>query len=90
MRHALSLPRNQTNLALKGMIGIAAMSQIADLTGRSGDASNYSSIAQSYIKQWETLGLAQQASPPHTTLNYTNNATWGTSYRNIFYLDTDG
>lgn len=40
---------NQTNLALKGIIGIAAMAQIANLTGNVADAANFSTIAQSYI-----------------------------------------
>lgn len=35
---------NQTNLAIKGIVGIQAMSIIANLTGNTADASNYSSI----------------------------------------------
>lgn len=33
---------NQTNLAIKGIVGIKAMSQIASLTGKSSVSSNYS------------------------------------------------
>ncbi len=33
---------NQTNLAIKGIIGIKAMSKIADLLGDSSKSSNYS------------------------------------------------
>lgn len=33
---------NQTNLAIKGIIGIAAMGEISTLLGNSADASNYS------------------------------------------------
>lgn len=68
---------NQTNLALKGMIGIQAMAVIANLTGNSADYKNYSSIASSYIEQWYTLGVAQDASPAHTTLGYGLNDTHG-------------
>lgn len=68
---------NQTNLALKGMIGIKAMSVIADVTGNSADHSNYSSIATDYINQWLNLGIAHDANPPHTTLAYGSNNTWG-------------
>lgn len=61
---------NQTNLALKGIIGIEAMAQIANRTGHAADGANYTDIAHSYITQWQTLGVAANATPPHTTLNY--------------------
>lgn len=32
---------NQTNLAIKGIIGIRAMGEMASLAGESGDSSNY-------------------------------------------------
>lgn len=68
---------NQTNLALKGMIGIQAMSVIANLTGHSDDAANYSSIAHNYIAKWQTLAIAQNANPPHTTLSYGDDSSHG-------------
>ena len=68
--------RNQTNLALKGIIGIEAMAVIANLTGNTADASNYTNIAHDYITQWQTLGIAHDANPPHTTLNYGANDTY--------------
>ena len=71
---------NQTNLALKGIIGIGAMGQIANLTGNSDDASNYTSTAQDYINQWYDLGNAAGANPPHTTLNYGNDSTYSLLY----------
>ncbi|CZR55322.1 probable glutaminase GtaA [Phialocephala subalpina] len=71
---------NQTNLALKGIIGIGAMAQIANLTGNTADAENYTSIAQNYIDQWQTLGIAHDATPPHTTLAYGMNDTHGLLY----------
>ena len=63
-------------MALKGIIGIAAMATIANLTGNTDDASNYSSIADNYITQWQTLGIAMDADPPHTTLAYGMNDTY--------------
>ncbi|KAG8528122.1 uncharacterized protein KY384_007038 [Bacidia gigantensis] len=66
---------NQTNLALKGIIGIQAMSKIAELTGNVADASNYSDIAHDYIQKWQDLGIAHDANPPHTTLSYGSNDT---------------
>ena len=74
---------NQTDLALKGMIGIRAMAEVANLTGNSDDAANFSSIAQDYITQWQTLGIAQDADPKHTTLAYGMNDTHGLLY-NLF------
>ncbi|OKL58620.1 hypothetical protein UA08_06168 [Talaromyces atroroseus] len=74
---------NQTNLAVKGMIGIKAMSVIASATGDSSSASNYSSIASDYITQWQTLGINSAANPPHATLAYGSDDTWGLLY-NLF------
>ena len=71
---------NQTNLALKGIIGIEAMAVIANLTGNTADATNFTNIAHSYIDQWEVLGVAQDANPPHTTLGYGLNDTHGLLY----------
>jgi hypothetical protein len=59
------------------MIGIHAMSVIAGATGNSADKANYSSIASDYINQWLNLGIAHDASPPHTTLAYGSNSSWG-------------
>lgn len=72
--------QNQTNLALKGIIGIQAMSEIARLTGNTADSKNYSSIASDYIDQWQVYGIARDANPPHTTLNYGANETHGLLY----------
>ncbi|PBL00374.1 hypothetical protein ARMGADRAFT_1058457 [Armillaria gallica] len=44
---------NMTNLAIKGIIGIKAMSEISQALGRSQDAETYSSTAKSYVDQWE-------------------------------------
>ena len=71
---------NQTNLALKGIIGIEAMAMIANLTGHTADGANYSRIAHSYISQWQELGTAAAATPPHTTLGYGLNDTHGLLY----------
>lgn len=71
---------NQTNLALKGIIGIQAMAVIANLTGNPADGANFTSIAHDYITKWQTLGIAHDASPPHTTLAYGMNNTHGLLY----------
>jgi hypothetical protein len=68
---------NQTNLALKGIIGIKAMAIIAKLTGNTADATNFTNIAQNYITKWQNYGIASGASPPHTTLDYGDTASHG-------------
>ncbi len=68
---------NQTNLALKGIIAIEAMSVISELTGNTADASNYSSIASSYIAKWQTYAVVSTASPPHTNLDYQDSSSHG-------------
>jgi len=78
---------NQTNLALKGIIGISAMAKIANLTGNTADATNYTNIAQDYITQWQSLGIAHDANPPHTTLAYGQNNTHGLLYN--LYADRE-
>ncbi|KAI1875575.1 uncharacterized protein JN550_001861 [Neoarthrinium moseri] len=71
---------NQTNLALKGIIGLRAMSEIAKLTGNADDEKTYGDTATSYIAQWQGLGINQDASPPHTTLSYGDGASHGLLY----------
>jgi Domain of unknown function (DUF4965)/Domain of unknown function (DUF1793) len=63
---------NQTNLAIKGIVGIKAQSLIANLTGRPADAQNYSDIAESYVPQWINFANDTTANPPHFELNYNN------------------
>jgi hypothetical protein len=71
---------NQTNLALKGIIGIEAMARIASVTGNSAQALNYTKISHAYMEQWQTLGIAHDATPPHATLSYGRNETHGLLY----------
>ncbi|KAL5494568.1 hypothetical protein ACEPAI_29 [Sanghuangporus weigelae] len=49
---------NQTNLILKGIIGIGAMAKISQYGGRSDDQSNYDTIAKQYVQQWTNLASA--------------------------------
>jgi hypothetical protein len=77
---------NQTNLALKGIIAIQAMSAIANLTSHLTDGANFSQIATSYINQWQTLGINSADSPPHTTLAYGNTSSHGLLYN--LYADS--
>ncbi|EIM85296.1 DUF1793-domain-containing protein [Stereum hirsutum FP-91666 SS1] len=69
---------NQTNLAIKGIIGIRAMAEIWSILGDEGMASNYTSIAEGYVSQWE--GLAMDSQGTHLTLSYGNDSSWGLAY----------
>jgi hypothetical protein len=72
---------NQTNLALKGIIGIKAMSGIAEMIGAESDAEWYSNIADEYIDKWQEFGLSRDKT--HAKLAYTWYGSWTTLY-NIF------
>ncbi|KAJ7684052.1 hypothetical protein B0H17DRAFT_941147 [Mycena rosella] len=69
---------NQTNLAIKGIVGIKAMSVIAGILGDSEKSSNYSSTADSYIGRWQSLAINPDQS--HLTLSYGNSSSWGLAY----------
>lgn len=71
---------NQTNLALKGIIGLRAMSEISKLTGNTDDETYYLDTATSYISQWQDLGINKDATPPHTTLSYGDGDSHGLLY----------
>ena len=78
---------NQTNLALKGIIGIKAMAMIADNLNRPNDRDLYNSYAQNYIQLWQSYGIAHGSNPPHTSLNYGNDNTHGLLYN--LWSDTE-
>jgi len=69
---------NQTNLAIKGIVGIKAMAQIYSLLGNTAKANNYSSIASDYVSRWQTLAMSSNGQ--HLTLNYGNADSWGLAY----------
>ena len=73
---------NQTNLALKGIIGIRAMSEISELVGETEDAKLYRNISNSYIKTWEEE-YAISRDGTHAKLAYTWFGSWTTLY-NLF------
>jgi hypothetical protein len=72
---------NQTNLALKGIIGIRAMSELSDLVGETEDAKYYRNISDVYIRKWEEYSLARDGT--HAKLAYTWYGSWTTTY-NLF------
>ncbi|KAK4127721.1 DUF1793-domain-containing protein [Parathielavia appendiculata] len=75
---------NQTNLALKGIIGIRAMSEIADLVGNDEDAKHYRDIADEYMDKWQEYGISRDQT--HAKLSYTWYGSWTTIYN--LYADS--
>ncbi|KAI0092705.1 hypothetical protein BDY19DRAFT_1054180 [Irpex rosettiformis] len=69
---------NQTNLAVKGVLAIKAMSSIATLAGQSEKAASYESTASSYISEWQQLAVSTDQK--HLTLNYGNDSSWVLAY----------
>lgn len=76
--------RLQTNLALKGIIGIRAMSEISDILGETKDAKYYREIADDYIEKWQGLGLSRDKLFPK--LSYEWYGAWTTIYN--LYADS--
>lgn len=68
----------QTNLALKGIVGIKAFSELADLLDRPGDAKHYRNISETYVKKWEELGFSRDGT--HAKLAYDWYGSWTTLY----------
>ncbi|KAH9053680.1 hypothetical protein EDB87DRAFT_1650741, partial [Lactarius vividus] len=68
---------NQTNLAIKGIIAIKAMSMMAAAMSKSTD---YSATANAYYTTWKNLALG---SDQHVLAQYQNESSWSLGY-NMF------
>jgi len=75
---------NQTNLALKGIIGIRAMSEISEMLGKVDEAKHYRAIAEWYIDKWQEYGISRDGT--HAKLAYTWYGSWTTIYN--LYADS--
>jgi hypothetical protein len=73
---------HSVNLALKGIIGVAAMAKIAQVAGNTADASSYKASAARFIAYW--TAHSQDPSAKHLDLTYNGDdggdGTWGTTY----------
>lgn len=72
---------NQTNLAIKGIEGIAAMGVIAEWIGETKNATNYRNISTEYVKKWQKLAVDKKKT--HLKLAYQDDKSWGTLYNLI-------
>ncbi|BCS22735.1 putative glutaminase [Aspergillus puulaauensis] len=68
----------QTNLALKGIIGIHAMSKLAEVAGYKEDVQYYKNISDTYIAKWEEFGMSRDNT--HAKLAYNWYGSWTTIY----------
>ncbi|HEX6450277.1 MAG TPA: DUF5127 domain-containing protein, partial [Trebonia sp.] len=73
---------HSVNLALKGIVAVAAMGKIAAVAGNTADAQQYANSAKQFIAYWTTH--AQDPSAAHLDLTYNGDdggdGTWGTTY----------
>jgi hypothetical protein len=74
----------QTGLALKGIIGINAMSELAKLTGNDADAKFYKNISTTYIEKWEEYAISRDKT--HAKVAYDWYGSWTTLYN--LYADS--
>ncbi|KAL2868238.1 putative glutaminase [Aspergillus lucknowensis] len=68
----------QTNLALKGIIGIHAMSKLAEIGGYKDDVAYYKNISKTYIAKWEEFGMSRDKT--HAKVAYNWYGSWTTIY----------
>ncbi|HWZ87934.1 MAG TPA: DUF4965 domain-containing protein [Polyangiaceae bacterium] len=73
---------HSVNLALKGIVGVGAMSILADFAGKTADQASYLSQAQALAAQWATQ--AQDASGTHLLLEYDKPGSWSLKYNALY------
>lgn len=73
---------NQTNLAIKGIVGLQAMSAIARIAEQPIDAANFSITASEYYHNWTYFAI--DPSKNHTMLAYEWRSSWGLLYNTFF------
>lgn len=73
---------NQTNLAIKGIVGLQAMSAVARISDEPADAETFSTTASEYYQNWTYLAI--DPSENHTLLAYQWRSSWGLLYNTFF------
>ena len=74
----------QTNLALKGIIGIKAMAGIAEIANQKEDVEIFNNISRTYIAKWEQYGISRDKT--HAKVAYNWYGSWTTTYN--LYADS--
>lgn len=67
-----------SNLALKGIVGIRAMSELATVMDKNDEAKHFRNISDTYIKRWEELAISRDGT--HAKLAYDWYGSWTTLY----------
>ncbi|KAJ3854470.1 hypothetical protein EV368DRAFT_36676 [Lentinula lateritia] len=75
---------NNTNLAIKGIIGIAAMAEISQAMGYTTAAQQYQANATTYVKLWESLA----SSSGHLLPTYEDSSSSDFALMYNMYADT--
>ncbi|KAI9672850.1 MAG: hypothetical protein M1831_000286 [Alyxoria varia] len=82
-----------SNLALKGIVGIRAMSELASVSGRNSEAKYYRNISDTYASKWHEYAMARDGK--HVKLAYNWYGSWTTLYslfadsQLCFHLDSN-
>ncbi|KAL6720327.1 hypothetical protein ACLMJK_002248 [Lecanora helva] len=74
----------QVNLALKGIIGIKAMSELAATVSNKPDYEEHLNISETYVDKWVEFGLSRDGN--HMKLAYDWYGSWGNIYN--LYADS--
>ncbi|PCH42736.1 DUF1793-domain-containing protein [Wolfiporia cocos MD-104 SS10] len=69
---------NMTNLAIKGIIGIQAMSEISKAVQEDTDSQKFAEIASAYMNTWKSLALS--SNQQNILLAYGDLGSWGLMY----------
>ena len=72
---------NQTNLTIKGIVGLQAMSQISAVVDNEAATQYYANTAHQYYTQWQEFAI--DPSERHTILAYQFRSSWSLLY-NIY------
>jgi Domain of unknown function (DUF4965)/Domain of unknown function (DUF1793)/Domain of unknown function (DUF5127) len=73
---------HSVNLALKGIVGVGAMSILAGFAGNAPDQASYLAEAKTLAAQWATK--AQDTSGKHLLLEYDKPGTWSLKYNALY------
>ncbi len=75
--------KNSTNLSIKAIIALEAMSIMATAAGEGADSKHFSDTAHDYVTKWQ--GFGQDKAKNHFKASYNDDSSWFLLYN--FYAD---